>query len=173
MRLAFRRPELLCSLTMIETSAEPEPTENRPRYRLLNFIARLFGIEVVIGRVMPIMFGRSFLSDRARASERAKWRKFIASNDRIGITRAVNGVINRKGVSEEIKQIDRPVLIIIGDQDVATVPEKSERMHAAIQGSKLVTIPNAGHYSTIEEPHAVNEAISVFLDAMPRQPRQL
>ena len=169
MRLAFRRPELLRSLTLIETSADPEPEENKPRYRLLNFIARWFGVGIVVGKVMPVMFGSSFLSDQARADERDRWRKAIAANDRIGITRAVNGVINRKGVSEEIRQINRPVLIIVGDQDAATVPEKSERMHAAIQGSKLVTIPNAGHSSTIEEPHAVNEAVSAFLNALQGQ----
>lgn len=166
MRLAFRHPELLRSLTLIETSADPEPEENKPSYRLLNFIARWFGIGIVVGKVMPIIFGHSFLSDQARADERAKWRKIIAANDKIGITRAVNGVINRKGVGREIRQINRPVLIIVGDQDVATTPEKSERMHAAIQGSKLVTIPNAGHSSTIEEPHAVNVAVSAFLDAI-------
>jgi pimeloyl-ACP methyl ester carboxylesterase len=54
-------------------------------------------------------------------------------------------------------------LIIVGDQDVATVPAKSERMQAAIPGSKLVVIPGAGHSSTIEEPAAVNTAVAEFL----------
>jgi 3-oxoadipate enol-lactonase len=166
LRLAFRRPELLRSLTLIETSADPESGENKPRYRLLNFIARWFGIGIVVGKVMPILFGRGFLTDQARAGERAAWRQVIAANDRIGITRAVRGVIERKGVSEEIGRINLPVLIVVGDQDVATIPEKAERMHAAIQDSKLVTIPNAGHSSTIEEPQAVNSAISAFLDEL-------
>lgn len=166
MRLAFRRPELLRSLTLIETSADPEPAENKPRYRLLNFIARWFGIGIVAGKVMPILFGRGFLADPARAGERAGWRKAIAANDRIGITRAVKGVVEREGVSDEIGQISLPVLIVVGDQDVATTPEKAERMHAAIRGSELVTIPNAGHSSAIEEPHAVNRAISAFLDGL-------
>lgn len=171
MRLAFRHPELLRSLTLIETSADPESPENKPRYRLLNFIARWFGVGVVVGKVMPIVFGRNFLNDRARANERAKWREIIAANDRIGITRAANGVINRSGVSEELRRIDLPVLIIVGDQDVATVPEKSEQMHAAIRGSKLIVIADAGHSSTIEQPHAVNQAIYAFLEQTRNRPR--
>ena len=74
------------------------------------------------------------------------------------------GVISRNGVSEEIKQIRLPTLILVGEQDLATVPEKAERMHAAIAGSKLVTIQNAGHSSTIEKPQAVNEAIATFCE---------
>lgn len=165
MRLAFRQPELLRTLTLIETSADAEPAENKPRYRLLNFIARWFGIGLVVNQVMPIMFGRSFLEDTRRIEERSRWKKFIASNDKIGLSRAVNGVINRKGVVEEIKQIVLPVLIIVGEQDVATVPGKSEEMHAAIAGSKLVTIPDAGHSSTIEAPEVVSKTISDFLGA--------
>jgi len=169
LRLAMRHRELLRSLILIDTSADPEPRENLPRYRILNLIARWFGIGVVVGRVMPIMFGRRFLSDPARAGERARWRKIFAANDRIGITRAVDGVINRSGVSEEVRQIDLPALIIVGGQDMATAPEKSEKLRAAIRGSKLVTIANAGHSSTIEEPDAVNQAISEFLDAIQGQ----
>ncbi|MCP4317383.1 MAG: alpha/beta fold hydrolase [Hyphomicrobiales bacterium] len=163
MRLAARRPELLCYLTLIETSAEEEPKENQPRYRLLNFVARWIGLKVVLSRVMPILFGKTFLNDPDRAEERALWRVHLTSNDRIGITRAVMGVIDRAGVVDEIGKIELPVLIIVGDEDVATVPEKSERMHQAIKGSRLVTIPRAGHSSTIEEPQAVNSALSEFL----------
>ncbi len=162
MRLAIERPELLRSLILLETSADPEP--NGFKYRILNFIARWFGLGLVIDRVMPIMFGSSFLADPAREALRTRWRDAILANDRVGITRAVMGVIERRGVADRISQIDMPVLVLVGDQDAATVPEKSERMHAAIPGSKLVIIPNAGHSSTIEEPEAVNAALTEFLE---------
>ena len=72
MRLAIERPDLLRSLVLMETSADPEP--NAFRYRILNFVARWFGLGVVVNRVMPIMFGRSFLSDPAREALRNRWR---------------------------------------------------------------------------------------------------
>jgi len=163
MRIGFRRPELLQSLTLIDTSADAEPVENLSKYKLLNFIARWFGLGLVVRKVTPIMFGDSFLSDPSRAKEREEWQKFISANHKTGITRAVEGVINRPGISEEISQIDLPVLIIVGDEDVATTPDKSEKIHAMIKGSQLVRIANAGHSSPIEEPSAVNSAISDFL----------
>lgn len=163
MRLAIRRPELLKSLTLMETSADPEPPENVGRYRLLAWVARLFGLGLVSGQVMPIMVGRKMLQDPARRQELETWRRRILANDRAGIMRAVMGVITRKGVYEELEWIKLPTLIIVGDQDVATVPAKSERMQGRIRGSKLVVIPGAGHSSTIEEPAAVTAAMREFL----------
>lgn len=163
MRIALRRPDLLKSLILIDTSAEAEPSENLFKYKMLNFVARWFGLGVVVGQVMPILFGRSFMTDPARAEERARWRKSISSGDRLGITRAVQGVIDRKEVMDDLGKLATPTLIIVGEEDTATVPAKSERMHAAITGSKLARIPKAGHSSTIEEPDAVNAAIEGFL----------
>lgn len=163
MRLAARRPALLKSLVLLETSAEPEPKENIGPYRRLNFVARWFGLEPVAGRVMRILFGRKFLEDPARAALREEWRRRMLLNDRIGITRAVTGVLNRASVSDEIGRIALPTLIIVGDQDAATPLAKAERIRAQIAGSKLVVIPGAGHSSAIEEPEAVNQAIVEFL----------
>jgi len=168
LRIAIRRPDLLKSLILIESSSEPEPTKNIPRYRLLNFVARWIGLGVVANPVMEIMFGEKFLNDQARIALKDEWKKHIIANHRIGITRAVTGVINRAGVTDQLGQIKTPTLIIVGDQDVATTPDKSELMHARISNSKLVVIPGAGHTSTVEEPAAVTNAIAEFLTSLAR-----
>jgi len=163
MRLAIRHPKMLKSLILMETSANPEPQENIHRYRMLNLVARWIGLGLVADRVMPIMFGRNFMEDPARATERAAWRQMLVSNHRIGITKAVVGVINRLGVADQLSRISTPTLIIVGDQDIATVPAESELMHTRIPNSKLVVIPGAGHTSTVEEAAAVTSAIQGFL----------
>ena len=163
LRLAIRRPELLKSLVLLESTADPEPGENIGQYRKLNFVARWFGLGLVADRVMPIMFGQKFLNDPSRAALKTAWRKHLISNHRLGITRAVKGVIEREGVYDQLDQITTPTLIIVGDQDVATPPAKSERMQARITGSNLVVIPGAGHTSSVEEPEAVNAALKEFL----------
>jgi pimeloyl-ACP methyl ester carboxylesterase len=163
MRLAFRYPGLLKSLALLETSADAEPSENLSKYKLLNFVARWFGLGIVAGQVVPIMFGQKFLNDPAREQEKKKWREIIIANDKMGVSRTLLGFVDRESVYEEIANITIPTLIIVGDQDVATVPEKSKRMHGQIPDSKLVIIPGAGHSSTIEEPAAVNQALEEFL----------
>ena len=163
MRLAARRPELVRSLALLGTSADPEPEENVPRYRRLNFVARWLGLSLVADQVMPIMFGRKFLEDASRAAEQQLWRSRMVANDRKGITRAVNGVITRGPVIDELAKIRAPTLIMVGEQDVATVPVKAKRIQERIANSKLVMIPGAGHTSAVEEPAFVNAQLSSFL----------
>ena len=114
-------------------------------------------------QILPIMFGRAFINDPAREVEKRKWRELMLRNDRIAITRAVSGVINRASVFDRLNRIERPTLIIVGEEDAATPPEHSERLAREIKGSKLVRIPRAGHISTVEDPKAVNMAIDGFL----------
>ncbi len=163
MRLALRHADLLRSLILIETSADPEPAENLPGYRKLLTVAQVIGVRPLAGRVMPTMFGETFMNDPARARQRAEWQERLASNRKRGILNATRGVLDRVGVADQIHQIRLPTLIIVGDEDVATRPDRAERMAERIPGARLVTIPHAGHTSTVEEPAAVTAAIEAFL----------
>jgi 3-oxoadipate enol-lactonase len=165
LRVGIRRPDLLKSLMILESSSDPESKEAAGRYRMLSIVARWIGLRVVADRVMEIMFGQKFLNDPERANLKHEWRERMVANDRIGITRAVSGVVTRDGVTKQLDQIKTPTLIIVGDQDVALIPEKSRIMHARIPNSKLVVIPGAGHTSTVEEPEAVTAAMTEFLNS--------
>jgi pimeloyl-ACP methyl ester carboxylesterase len=160
MRIAARHPNLLKSVILMETTADPEPFAFK--YNILNFIVSLFGVKSVTNKVMPIMFSQTFMNDGERSKLREEWTERLQRNKKT-ITRAVKGVISRQGVFDEIAKISLPTLILVGDEDVATVPEKSQRLHSQIKNSKLVVIKNAGHSSSVEEPTQVNKAIDVFL----------
>lgn len=162
MRLAARYPGLLKSLILLETSAEPEPQENHLKYRLLNFVFKVAGPGPITGRTMQVMFGKKFLEDKGRIALRKYWEQELRANKR-SITRSVNAVIERNGIENELANIKCPVLILVGDQDMATTPEKSQNIHRLIPQSKLVIVPGAGHTSSVEEPEFVNSAIADFL----------
>jgi 3-oxoadipate enol-lactonase len=166
MRLAARRPELVRSLVLMETSADPEPAENVPRYRLLGGIVGVLGkpgMRLVMPRVMRIMFSRTFLQDPGREADRRVWRERGMANHPRGIVRALGGVIERQPIYGELGKIAVPTLVVVGDEDVATVPAKAERIAAAIPGARLVVIPGAGHTSSVEQPDLVNAALEGFL----------
>ena len=124
MRIAARRPDLLKSLILLGTSAEAEPKENLPKYRLLNFIARWIGVGLVVNQVTPLLFGKTMLNDVSRKDEMDRWKKELVSNHKIGVTRAVKGVITRKGVEDEIVKIKTPTLILVGEEDVSYTAAK-------------------------------------------------
>lgn len=166
MRLAARHPELIKSLILMETSADPEPAVNVPKYKRLNRVAKILGFRFVTGPVMKIMFSKSFLADKTKTEEKKYWEKQLRANDKKGIPRAVMGVVERKGIHDELAKITCPTLIIVGEEDVATLPTEAEKMHKAIKGSKLVYIPKAGHTSSVEQGNLVNKEIKEFLSSL-------
>jgi 3-oxoadipate enol-lactonase len=166
MRLGARRPDLVRSLLLLDTSADPEPPENTRKFRLGNWFARCFGAGPLLAdATMPMMFGKSALSDPARAAERDAWHRQLRSN-RKSLWRAVNGVIERPSVYHELSRITAPTLVIVGEEDTVTVLTKAVRIVAAIADAKLVRIPRAGHIVTLEQPQAVTQAIGGFLDGL-------
>ena len=160
MRLAARRPDLLCSLVLMETSAEKE--HKTFNYSVLVIIVKLLGVKIVTGPVMKIMFGKKFLHDKRRDEEKNLWVKELQKNSKT-VTMAVNGIIRRKGVEDELKNIVCPVLIMVGTQDIAAIPERAEFIHQQIPHSQLQYIEGAGHSSSIEEPEQVNQSMEKFL----------
>lgn len=163
MRLAARRPDLVKSLTLMNTSTGPEDTVRQ--YRILNFVARWLGVGTVARKVEPILFGETYLNDPAREAEREALRRHLLSIDK-PIYRAVNGVIDRNPVDDEARKITAPTLVIAGAEDAAINPETCRAIAGLIQGAEAVTIPQAGHTSCIEAPDAVNEAMDDFLSAL-------
>ena len=161
MRLAARRPDLIKSIILLDTSADIEP--NTFKYSLLNNIVRLFSPKPVAGTILGIMFGKTFLSDTSRSAERDKWKQHLLQLPK-NITRSVNAVIKRKSILGELQNIKCPVLVVCGAEDVATVPEKSHRIHNEIPGSILKIVPQAGHSSSIEQPGHITDAICDFIE---------
>jgi 3-oxoadipate enol-lactonase len=165
LRLAARQPELLCSLSLFDTTAGPE--RHWLRARMLCVGLRLFGARGVVGRVMPVLFGPHFLTAPERAAEREEWRARLSANDRVGSRRAADGVIRRAGVEGELDKIKLPTLVLVGADDRANPPDLSRHLHEKIAGSRLVIVPGAGHSVTIEQAQAVNEALAAFLGDVP------
>jgi pimeloyl-ACP methyl ester carboxylesterase len=160
MRLATRKPHLIKSLTLMETSADPEV--NTLKYRVLNLIFKVAGSKPIYKKIMHILFGKSFMNDPERAADRLYWENKMMALPKT-VTRAVSGVIGRSGVFEEIRSIEKPTLVVVGDEDVATTPEKAQRIHKQINGSVLEIIPGAGHSSVIEKPNEVNNILEKFI----------
>lgn len=161
MRLAIGRPDLIRSLILLDTTADPEPS--KLKYKMLNLVARYFSLKLAAAAVMPVLFGKSTLQDPARAEERLQWQQQIAAN-RSSIWRAVSGVLERQSIYEQLVKIAAPTLVVVGDEDVATPPVMAGRIERAINCAKLIVIPRAGHGSTLEQPAIVTAVIGEFLE---------
>lgn len=72
--------------------------------------------------------------------------------------------IARLNFTEQLHQLRCPTLVIVGEDDTGTPPGMAREIHAAIEGSELVILPNAAHLSNIEQADAFNAALTAFYD---------
>ncbi len=82
------------------------------------------------------------------------------------IAAALNALATRPDSTPLLKSITVPTLVIVGEHDVITKPEEMAQMAAAIPQAEFVRIADAGHMAPLEQPEAVNAAISKFLKSV-------
>ncbi|HEX3789665.1 MAG TPA: alpha/beta fold hydrolase [Pseudonocardiaceae bacterium] len=162
-RIAAREGALLRSLTLLDTSAGPEEAAKVSEYKRLALVALLLGLRPVLGRVTPHLFGPTFLADPTSRTLIDEWAGRLTRLNRSGLRKAVLGVANRAPVEDEIAGIAAPTLVVVGADDTATPPARSESIAARIPGAQLHTVPNCGHTSTLEQPTVITELLEKFL----------
>jgi 3-oxoadipate enol-lactonase len=67
-------------------------------------------------------------------------------------------------VTDRLKEIECPTLVIVGEQDQGTPPAMAREIHENLPGSELQIIPSAAHLSSIEQAEVFNDAVLEFLD---------
>ena len=64
---------------------------------------------------------------------------------------------------ESNKRISVPTLVMVGAKDIATIPAYGEEMVKQIKGSKLASIPDAGHVANVAQPKIYADTVIRFL----------
>jgi 3-oxoadipate enol-lactonase len=80
-----------------------------------------------------------------------------------GIAAASRGMALRSDATDLLTSISCPTLVVVGEEDGLTPPAVAREYAASIPGSQLVTIPDAGHLSNLEQPEAFLAAVRNFL----------
>jgi pimeloyl-ACP methyl ester carboxylesterase len=68
-----------------------------------------------------------------------------------------------ENLRDVLPHIRVPTLLLYGDKDVRAPLTVGEDLHAAISGSALVVLPEAGHVCNVEAPEEFNSAVRNFL----------
>ncbi|WP_336518596.1 alpha/beta hydrolase [Pollutibacter soli] len=90
----------------------------------------------------------------------------ILNTNTTTITNSLEALAERSETCTFLKTIVKPTLVICGEEDVVTPPEKSKFMNEKISGSTLKIIPGAGHFPNLENPEAFNNTLAEFLDTI-------
>lgn len=93
-------------------------------------------------------------------------RQVILASPPDGLAAALRGMAERPDVTEQLKSLDVPTLVIVGEHDAISTPAEMSQIAAAIPGARLEVIAGAGHLSPLERPEAAGEAIEKFLNSL-------
>lgn len=170
MRLAMRAPDRVRALILIDSNAARETWFRRLKYRVLaRMFARKGMTDGLLARVGPIMFGATTVARRPELV--SAFAETLRTFDRAQLALAI-GAVNGRGPIGDITGITAPTLVMVGEEDAATPPFRSQFIHQQIRGSQLVTIPEAGHLSALEQPELVTDHIRAFLAGLAENQEQ-
>lgn len=156
-------PQRCRALVLADTRAEPDTDEARAGREKLQADTRAQGV-IAAWNVMGPKVLRP--AARADAAFEARVRAIALSNDPAGVIDGLEALKTRPDSRPTLAQITAPTLIIVGDQDEVTPMAMAESMQKGIRTSTLTIVPNAGHFTSLEQPEAFNRALWPFVQAL-------
>ena len=69
-------------------------------------------------------------------------------------TMVINEDELQRGALDRLHQLDVPAVIVVGDDDFICSPVQAMRIHLRLPGSKLIVVPESGHFPWLEQPDA-------------------
>jgi pimeloyl-ACP methyl ester carboxylesterase len=120
------------------------------------YISRGIAAEAFVDALLPTMFSKTMpreaIDDYCAGMQAFHPRGF----------RAIAWA-SAEDVRDVLPRIDVPTLLVYGDRDVRAPLTVARDLRAAISGSRLVVLPDAGHVCNVEAPDEFNAAVRDFL----------
>lgn len=149
-------PARVAKLALLDTGARSDTPEQTERRRPALALAKAGRYGEIPDLAFPVYVHRNRHGD---AALKAIVRKMAEETGVEAYLRQQQAIITRPDSRPGLAAIRCPTLVLVGDGDEATPPELAREIAAGIAGSRLVTIADSGHLSTLERPQAVTKAL--------------
>ena len=161
MEAARQAPARVAGLALLGTDARPDSPE---MIKLRTDAIALFAQ----GRVREVIepnIAFAFHPDNARALA-GSYLDFVLAAGADQLIRQNRAVIARPDARVHLPQLRCPVVVMCGDADQLTPPERSREIASLITNARLVIVPRCGHMLTMERPEVVNEVLVEWLESV-------
>ena len=158
---ALKYPGVFESLTLADTTSR-YPAEAVPMWQDRIRTAESKGMEALKRATLERWFTPEFRKNRPDVVDQIGAQ--IARTPVPGYAGCC-AAIPKIDVTNRLKELELPALVICGEQDPATPPAMAKAIQQALPGAKLALIPQAAHLANIEQPEAFNRALGGFLSA--------
>jgi pimeloyl-ACP methyl ester carboxylesterase len=163
--VAVRHPSRVRALVLVDTKLEADTPEARAARADLAGSVRRLGTEIVAEAMVP-----RFLSPVSEASKMPRRREIeallrgqINEQSVDTIVAALAALAARPDMTEPMRSLAVPTLLVVGAEDQITPPECLIRAEAIIPVARLLIVPQAGHMPPLETPAIFNAAVLAFL----------
>ena len=150
--------ERIAALALVDTRATPDTPEQREaRDEAIRLLGEA-GRAAFWDDLAPRLFAAG-----ADPAVVARARQIALEQPLTSLVAAQETIRDRIDSRSTLATIDVPVLVAVGEEDGLTPPADAEAIAAAVDGTRLVRVPGAGHLSPLERPDVVAEALGDFL----------
>ena len=153
--MAALAPERVLSVMACDTALEFGPPE---MWQQRMDAVAAGGLAAVADAVME-----RWVVDRSLASSRGL-RRMLLGTDPAGYAGCAAALRDCRA-AEVVGRVACPTTVVVGERDLSTPPAAAAAIHAAIPGSKLVTIAEAAHIPNLEREAAFTAAIMAHMAA--------
>ena len=154
----------VAALALCNTRAQAETPESRAA-RLQSAADVLErGTEPFVDTMLGRLLGKT--TQDSRPDVVASVRKMMLKMSPLDINLVQKGMADRPDSMATLKTINIPVLLIAGEEDVATPVGEAELMRQNIPEARLQVIPKGGHYAVFEQPEESGRVVRQFLDEL-------
>jgi pimeloyl-ACP methyl ester carboxylesterase len=155
-------PGRILKLALLDTAARPDAPEQTEQRRRQIELAQSGGFDGISDLLFPRFVAAARQTDRALQDI---VRAMARDTGPEAFVRQQTAIMNRADSRPGLVAIGCPTLVLVGEQDAVTPPDRAAEMAAAIPDVRRVIVPNCGHLSTLEQPEAVARALVSFLAA--------
>jgi len=157
-----RAPERVARLALLDTSAWPDTAEQSAARRAHMALASQGRFAEVVDALFPRLVHRTRRED---AALRTLIDLMATEVGAAAYLRQQAANIGRADSRPTLAHIRCPTLVLVGDGDELTPPERAAEMAQGIAGARLVSVAQCGHLSTLERPEEVTQALLEWLRA--------
>lgn len=154
-------PERVERLALVNTSARPDTAEQTANRRATIDRAQRGDYAGVLSDMAPLLLHPDHRKDQALKDITVRMGLAIGPE---GFIRQQQAIIARIDSRPSLRDIRVPTLVLVGDHDGLTPPDRSLEISKAIPRAQLDIMPGCGHASTVERPELVNRSLLEWLE---------
>ena len=154
-------PERIEKLALLDTTARPDAPEQTAVREQQIEAAQAGRFAETVDQLFPRLVHASRGNDEAL---RQQVRQMAEETGADAFVRQQRAIMGRADSRPDLGRIACPTLILVGEGDQITPPDRAREMADGISGAEFVVVPDSGHLSTIEKPAEVTRALVRWLE---------